>query len=108
MAEQEPIPSILADIFGDKSDAFADLLLGTIIAGVVVMIIHRVFQRQLLGLLDELRNSSKLFNDLLKKKQLAQSDKDLLGRLAMAYAVVTGLIFLGIVTLIASMATPLG
>ena len=79
-----------------------------VVAGLIVMLIHRAFQRFLLSTLDEVRDSTELFRVLLKKKSQTDADKALIGRLVLAYAVLSGLVFVGIMTLLSDLATPLG
>ena len=83
-------------------------LFGAAVAAVIVMVIHRVFQPFLLSLLDELRASSEMFKRLLHKESPNAAERGLLGQLALAYAIVSGLFFLGIMLLLSSLATPLG
>ena len=79
-----------------------------IVAAVIVMLVHRAFQPFLLSTLDEVRESTKIFRETLTKKSKNDADKDLLGRLTLAYAVVSGLVFVGIILLISNLATPVG
>ena len=98
----------LADISAHYFHLLLQYAFGAAVTAVIVMIIHRVFQRFLLSTLDEVRDSTKVFRALLSKKGLTDADKALLGRLTLAYAVLSGLVFNGIITLLSNLATPVG
>ena len=99
-------------VFGDIASHYAHLLIqyavAAVVAAVIVTLIHRAFQRVLLSTLDEVRDSTKLFREMLSKKSKSDADKKLIGMLVLAYAVLSGLVFNGIISLVANLATPVG
>ena len=98
--------------FGAIAAHYAHLGLGflfaTIIAVLVAMVVHRVFQKAILSTLDEVRDSTTVFRALINKKTLNDSERGLLGRLAIAYAILSGAVFLAVMQLVSNLATPVG
>ena len=98
-----------ADILGHYWHQLIQFGFAATVAAVIVMVIHRVFQPVLLSMLDELRDTTKLFREILaQRQQPSDADKRLVGHLALAYAIISGAVFLGIITLISNLATPVG
>ena len=83
-------------------------IFAAILTAVIVLIMVRVFQPFVLSMLDELRDTTRLFRDLLGKKTKTDSDKELIGRLAQSYAIAMGAFFIGIMMLLSDLATPVG
>ena len=102
--------TVLSDTLAHYGKYLIDYGFAAVVAAVIVMIIHRAFQPLLLSLLDELRESAGLFREILRKKESERTEGEqrLLGSLAIAYAVVSGLFFVGIMMLLGNLATPVG
>ena len=99
---------VWTDIVAHYGHQLITFLFAAAVTAIIVMVIHRVFQPFLLSTLDEVRESTSLFKRLIHKDNLNNSERDLVGRLAIAYAVVSGLFFVGIMSLLSDLATPLG
>ena len=98
----------MTDIAAHYSHLLIQYGFAAVVACIIVVLVGRVFQRFVLSMLDELRDTTALFRAALNKKQQSADDKRLIATLALAYAIVSGLFFVAIITLISNLATPVG
>ena len=100
----------MPDIVAHYAHQLLSYSFAAVVGAIIVVIIHRAFQRVLLSTLDEVRDSTQLFRRLANKElvELSDSERDLIGRLVLAYALLSGLVFVGIMLLLSDLATPVG
>ena len=102
-------PKTIMDIAAHYMHLLIQYAFAAVVTAVIVVVIHRLFQPVLLSTLDEVRDSTKEFRRILEKKgNINPCERDLAGKMVIAYAITAGAFFIGIMMLISDLATPVG